>query len=69
MHAAAPDAQDKAKRDAQERAWRDALDRAKRVRLMLFDVDGVLTDGKLWYGPDGETHKAFHVLDGSASSC
>lgn len=64
MHAAAPDAQDKAKRDAQERAWRDALDRAKRVRLMLFDVDGVLTDGKLWYGPDGETHKAFHVLDG-----
>jgi 3-deoxy-D-manno-octulosonate 8-phosphate phosphatase (KDO 8-P phosphatase) len=31
---------------------------------MLFDVDGVLTDGKLWYGPQGETLKAFHVLDG-----
>jgi len=31
---------------------------------MLFDVDGVLTDGKLWYGPEGEALKAFHVLDG-----
>ena len=42
----------------------DAQERAKRVRLMLFDVDGVLTDGKLWYGPAGEALKAFHVLDG-----
>jgi 3-deoxy-D-manno-octulosonate 8-phosphate phosphatase (KDO 8-P phosphatase) len=42
----------------------DILQRAKRVRLMLFDVDGVLTDGKLWYGPQGEALKAFHVLDG-----
>jgi 3-deoxy-D-manno-octulosonate 8-phosphate phosphatase (KDO 8-P phosphatase) len=41
-----------------------ALKRAKRVRLMLFDVDGVLTDGRLWYGPSGEALKAFHVLDG-----
>ena len=28
----------------------DALARARRVRLMIFDVDGVLTDGRLWYG-------------------
>lgn len=42
----------------------DAPDRAKRVRLALFDVDGVLTDGRLWYGPDGEMFKAFHTLDG-----
>lgn len=42
----------------------DALARAKRVRLMLFDVDGVLTDGRLWYGPTGEALKAFNVLDG-----
>jgi 3-deoxy-D-manno-octulosonate 8-phosphate phosphatase (KDO 8-P phosphatase) len=42
----------------------EAQERAKRVRLMLFDVDGVLTDGKLWYGPAGEAFKAFHVLDG-----
>jgi 3-deoxy-D-manno-octulosonate 8-phosphate phosphatase (KDO 8-P phosphatase) len=41
-----------------------ALKRAKRVRLMVFDVDGVLTDGRLWYGPSGEALKAFHVLDG-----
>lgn len=31
---------------------------------MLFDVDGVLTDGRLWYGPSGDTLKAFHTLDG-----
>ncbi|HEY6966268.1 MAG TPA: HAD hydrolase family protein [Burkholderiales bacterium] len=31
---------------------------------MLFDVDGVLTDGRLWYGDAGEAYKAFHVLDG-----
>ena len=42
----------------------DALARAKRVRLMLFDVDGVLTDGRLWYGPSGEALKAFGALDG-----
>ncbi len=40
------------------------LERARRVRLMLFDVDGVLTDGRLWYGPTGESLKAFHSLDG-----
>lgn len=37
---------------------------AARVRLMIFDVDGVLTDGSLHYGPDGETIKTFNVLDG-----
>jgi 3-deoxy-D-manno-octulosonate 8-phosphate phosphatase (KDO 8-P phosphatase) len=31
---------------------------------MIFDVDGVLTDGTLWYGPDGEVLKAFHAFDG-----
>ena len=31
---------------------------------MLFDVDGVLTDGKLWYGPAGEALKSFSALDG-----
>jgi len=45
-------------------ATADALERARRVRLMVFDVDGVLTDGRLWYGPRGEELKAFHVLDG-----
>jgi len=45
-------------------ATADALERARRVRLMVFDVDGVLTDGRLWYGPQGEALKAFHALDG-----
>ena len=45
-------------------ATADALERARRVRLMVFDVDGVLTDGRLWYGPQGEQLKAFHSLDG-----
>jgi len=31
---------------------------------MLFDVDGVLTDGTLWYGPEGEQLKAFYAHDG-----
>jgi 3-deoxy-D-manno-octulosonate 8-phosphate phosphatase (KDO 8-P phosphatase) len=42
----------------------DALARAARVRLMIFDVDGVLTDGSLHYGADGEVIKTFNVLDG-----
>ena len=38
--------------------------RLERVRLMIFDVDGVLTDGSLWYGEHGETVKRFNALDG-----
>ena len=34
------------------------------MRLLALDVDGVLTDGRLLYGPDGESLKAFHVRDG-----
>ncbi len=36
----------------------------RRVKLLVLDVDGVLTDGRLFYGPRGETLKAFHVRDG-----
>ena len=39
---------------------------ARRIRLVCFDVDGVLTDGGLWYGPDGEVMKRFDVKDGHA---
>lgn len=42
----------------------DAMARAARVRLMIFDVDGVLTDGGLRYGASGEAFKTFNVLDG-----
>jgi 3-deoxy-D-manno-octulosonate 8-phosphate phosphatase (KDO 8-P phosphatase) len=40
------------------------LERAARVKLMIFDVDGVLTDGSLHYGADGEALKTFNVHDG-----
>jgi 3-deoxy-D-manno-octulosonate 8-phosphate phosphatase (KDO 8-P phosphatase) len=40
------------------------LQRARGIRLMIFDVDGVLTDGTLWYGPAGEALKAFNAHDG-----
>jgi 3-deoxy-D-manno-octulosonate 8-phosphate phosphatase (KDO 8-P phosphatase) len=42
----------------------NAVERAARVRLMILDVDGVLTDGSLYYGPGGEVMKAFNVRDG-----
>ncbi len=41
-----------------------ALERAKKIKLMIFDVDGVLTDGGLRYGAEGELVKTFNVLDG-----
>ena len=42
----------------------DIKARAARVRLAVFDVDGVLTDGRLYYGAGGEELKVFHVHDG-----
>lgn len=41
-----------------------SVKRAARVRLMIFDVDGILTDGSLHFGIDGEMMKTFNVLDG-----
>src|SRR5580765_3106661 len=38
--------------------------RARAVRLAIFDVDGVLTDGTLYWGPRGEALKVFNILDG-----
>ena len=45
---------------------RRAAARARAIRLLLLDVDGVLTDGRLIYGPSGEETKVFHVRDGHA---
>lgn len=39
-------------------------EKVRRLRLMAFDVDGVMTDGSLYYGADGEAFKAFNVKDG-----
>ena len=41
-----------------------ALKKASQVKLMIFDVDGILTDGSLHFGPEGESMKTFNVLDG-----
>jgi 3-deoxy-D-manno-octulosonate 8-phosphate phosphatase (KDO 8-P phosphatase) len=42
----------------------DARERAGALKLMVFDVDGVLTDGTLYLGDSGEEIKAFNTLDG-----
>ena len=40
------------------------LQRAARTRLLVLDVDGVMTDGRLYYDNHGNEIKAFHVRDG-----
>lgn len=40
------------------------MQRAKRIRLVIFDVDGVLTDGGLTIGDDGQEYKTFNTQDG-----
>lgn len=42
----------------------DVQARAAKIRLVLFDVDGVLTDGRLILGDDGQEYKAFNTHDG-----
>jgi 3-deoxy-D-manno-octulosonate 8-phosphate phosphatase (KDO 8-P phosphatase) len=42
----------------------DLLARAAKIRLACFDVDGTLTDGRLYFDSEGRESKAFHVLDG-----
>lgn len=40
------------------------FEKAKNIRMLILDVDGVLTDGLLFYGSKGMELKAFHVQDG-----
>ncbi|KAA6186040.1 HAD-IIIA family hydrolase [Thiohalocapsa marina] len=42
----------------------DPMELASAVRAIVFDVDGVLTDGSLYLGDDGQEYKAFHSRDG-----
>jgi 3-deoxy-D-manno-octulosonate 8-phosphate phosphatase (KDO 8-P phosphatase) len=42
------------------------LDKARKVRLLILDVDGVLTDGRLYYSDSGTELKAFCTQDGAA---
>ena len=41
------------------------VERANDVRLLVLDVDGVLTDGRLYFSARGEELKCFHVRDGA----
>lgn len=42
----------------------DAYERAKKIKLIIFDVDGVMTNGSLYLNDDGQELKAFNSLDG-----
>jgi 3-deoxy-D-manno-octulosonate 8-phosphate phosphatase (KDO 8-P phosphatase) len=42
----------------------DVWARAQAIRLLILDIDGVLTDGRLYFDAKGETLKVFHVRDG-----
>ncbi|KHF24036.1 3-deoxy-D-manno-octulosonate 8-phosphate phosphatase [Solemya velum gill symbiont] len=42
----------------------DLTEKARQIRLVIFDVDGVLTDGSLFFGDDGQEYKAFNSKDG-----
>jgi 3-deoxy-D-manno-octulosonate 8-phosphate phosphatase (KDO 8-P phosphatase) len=44
----------------------DNLARARKITCMVFDVDGTLTDGRIYMGPSGEACKAFSAKDGLA---
>ncbi len=42
----------------------DLRARARSIQLLILDVDGVLTNGRLYYGANGDELKAFHIRDG-----
>lgn len=52
--------------EAQERGyvWRSCLPKAKEIKLLLLDVDGILTDGTITYTHEGTEIKSFHTRDG-----
>ena len=42
----------------------EILNKAAQIRLLICDVDGVLTDGRIYFTPDGDEFKGFHARDG-----
>jgi len=50
--------------DQRSYAWRACLERAQKIKLLLLDVDGVMTDGTIIYLPDGVETKGFNTRDG-----
>jgi 3-deoxy-D-manno-octulosonate 8-phosphate phosphatase (KDO 8-P phosphatase) len=57
-------ARDKAAMETRSQAWQTTLPKAKPIKLLLLDVDGVLTDGSLIYSHEGNESKAFNTQDG-----
>lgn len=45
-------------------AMEQIIEKAKKLKLLILDVDGVLTDGKLFFDNEGNEYKAFHARDG-----
>ena len=45
--------------------WNDALKaKAAAIRLVAFDVDGIMSDGRLYFSAGGDELKTFNILDG-----
>jgi len=55
---------EKAEQNNRSQAWRTTLPKAKDIKLLLLDVDGVLTDGNLIYSHEGKESKSFNTQDG-----
>ncbi len=54
----------KAMQSNRSQAWQITLPKAKNIKLLLLDVDGVLTDGNLIYSHEGKESKSFNTQDG-----
>ena len=52
------------KSDERGYAWKSCLPKAKPIKLLMLDVDGILTDGSITYTDEGSEIKTFHVRDG-----
>jgi 3-deoxy-D-manno-octulosonate 8-phosphate phosphatase (KDO 8-P phosphatase) len=50
--------------DLKSQQSRSVEERAKAIKVLVLDVDGVMTDGSLMIGDDGQEYKSFHSLDG-----
>ena len=57
-------ARDPSTKPIRSAAWQAALAKARPVKILLLDVDGVLTDGSLIYSHEGQESKAFNTQDG-----
>ncbi len=50
--------------DNSQKSMAVVLEKAKKLKLLILDVDGVLTDGRLFFDNDGTEYKCFHARDG-----